>query len=93
MKLKPVLTEKSLDEAKNGNYTFLVDNKLNKYQIRGLISEVFGVNVTRVRTMKVPGEIKKTPQGKNRIILPQKKAVVTLTGKEKINLFETKKKS
>ncbi len=92
MKLTPVLTEKSLDQAKDGNYTFLVDTKLNKYQIRKLVSEVFGVNVTRVRTLKVPGEIKKTTKGKNRIILPQKKAIVTLTGKEKINLFETKKK-
>ncbi len=92
MKLKPVLTEKSMDEAKKGNYTFLVEYKLNKFQIRNLISEVFGVNVRRVRTMKVPGELKKTIKGKNRIILPQKKAIVSLTGKEKIDLFEAKKK-
>lgn len=92
MKLIPILTEKSLDEAKNGNYTFWVDRRLNKYQIKKLVSDVFGVKVVRVRTANVRGEVKKTSLGRKRIIKPRKKAIVTLAEKEKIDLFETKKK-
>ncbi len=92
MKIIPVLTEKSLAQAKEGNYTFWVDRKLNKNQIRKLIEEVFGVQVTRVRTINVRGEIKRTFRGRKIVIKPRKKAIVTLKGKEKIDLFETKKK-
>lgn len=79
MRIIPVLTEKSLDQAKEGNYTFWVDRRLNKNQIRNLVEETFGVHVTRVRTINVRGETRK-------------KATVALKEKEKINLFESKKK-
>jgi len=91
MKLIPVLTEKSLNEAKKGNYTFWVDRGLTKYQINKLVSDTFGVKVVRVRTMNVPGETKKTLMGRKRIIQPRKKAIVILGQKDKIDLFETKK--
>lgn len=90
-KLIPVLTEKSLEQAKNGNYTFWVDRDLTKHQIKKLVSQVFGVNVVRVRTMNVTGETKKTLTGRKREIQPRKKAIVTLKEKEKIDLFEAKK--
>ena len=91
MLLKPVLTEKSMEEAKNGNYTFWVDRGLNKHQIKRLIGEVFSVTVVNVRTINLRGEKKKTYQGKVKIIKPRKKAIVTLKEKEKIDLFEEKK--
>lgn len=91
MKIIPVLTEKSLDQAKEGNYTFWVDRRLNKNQIRKLIEEAFGVHVIRVRTINVRGETKRTFQGRKTVIKPRKKAMVTLKEKEKIDLFETKK--
>lgn len=91
MKLIPVLTEKSLEEAKKGKYTFLVDRGITKYQIRKLVDEVFSVNVTKVRTINLKGETKKTISGRKKIIQPTKKAIITLKEKEKIDLFETKK--
>ncbi|MFV1917265.1 MAG: 50S ribosomal protein L23 [Patescibacteria group bacterium] len=91
MKLIPVLTEKSLEEAKKGKYTFLVDRGLTKYQIRKLVNGVFDVNATRVRTINLKGETKKTISGRKKIIQPTKKAIITLKEKEKIDLFETKK--
>ena len=47
--------------------------------------------MTRFLTVKVPGETKRTAKGRKKIILPGKKAIVTLKEKEKIDLFETKK--
>ncbi len=91
MKLQPILTEKSLEEAKKGNYTFWVDRGLNKHQIKKLVDGVFGVHTVRVRTMNVAGETKRTIMGRKRIIQPRKKAIVKLAAKEKIDLFVTKK--
>lgn len=92
MKLKPVLTEKSMDEAKKGNYTFFVEKNMNKRQVRKMIEEVFGVTVVKVRTMNVAGEVRRTNMGKKRTIKPKKKAIVTLEGKDKIDLFGEVKK-
>ncbi len=90
-KLIPVLTEKSLEEAKKGNYTFWVDRGWNKFKIKRIVDEVFGVNAVKVRTINYVGRIKKDFRGKKKVIKPRKKAMVTLKGKEEIDLFESKK--
>jgi large subunit ribosomal protein L23 len=92
MKLTPVLTEKSMSEAEKGNYTFFVKQNMTKGQIKKAIEGTFDVHVTRVRTMNVVGEVKKTLMGKKKIIKAKKKAIVTLKEKEKIDLFEETKK-
>lgn len=91
MKLEPILTEKSLNDAREGKYTFYVPMNLNKYQVKELIEKAFGVNVTKVRTMVKKGEEKRTIQGRKRVIKPKKKTVVTLKEKQKIDLFENVK--
>jgi large subunit ribosomal protein L23 len=91
MKLEPVFTEKSLNEAKKGNYTFRVDRSLNKNQIKELVEKVFGVNVVNVRTQNEKKEQKRTVSGRKRVIMPRKKAVVSLKEKEKIDIFEEAK--
>lgn len=91
MKPEPVLTEKSLEQAKKGNYTFWVDRNLTKHQIKKLVGGVFGVSVIRVRTANIAGETKKTLAGVRRVVQSRKKAIVTLKEKEKIDLFEEKK--
>ena len=92
MKLLPLLTEKSLNEAKKGNYTFWVDMGMNKAQIKKAVEEIFGVNVSRVRTMNYKGRREKNFKGRIRRISPRKKAMVTVGEKEKIDLFETETK-
>ena len=91
-KLEPILTEKTLKLAEEGKYTFRVGLGLNKFQIKKLIEDVFGVHAVSVRTVKESGERRRTQRGTKRVILPEKKAIVTLKEKEKIDLFETKKK-
>jgi large subunit ribosomal protein L23 len=92
MKLEPIITEKTLNAAKRGEYTFRVGVGLNKHQIRSLIEKVFDVHVVAVRTMNVAGEVKRAYTGKRKEIKPSKKAIVTLKDKEKIALFDESKK-
>lgn len=87
-KLTPVLTEKSLRAVKDGSYTFRVDSSLTKHAIKSLVEEVFGVKVKKVRTIKEHGETKRTWRGVKREVMPSKKAIVSLKGKDKIDLFE-----
>ena len=92
MKIEPVITEKSMNLAKDGHFTFFVDRGLTKPQIKKIISHLFKVTVVKVRIVNLKGEVKKTMKGRKKIIRPRKKAVVTLKDKEKIDLFEEKKK-
>jgi large subunit ribosomal protein L23 len=91
MKLIPVITEKSLKDAKEGKYTFRVDKGMDKFAVKKLIEETFNVHVVDVNTIKVPGEVKKTMTGRKRMVKPGKKAIVKLKEKEKIDLFEESK--
>lgn len=49
--IKPVITEKATAVSENLNrYTFLVDTKANKVEIKKEVEKVYGVNVIAVRT-------------------------------------------
>lgn len=89
--IKPIFTEKGLNEAKKGKYSFYVDHGLNKHQIKERINELFGVHVVSVKTLNLKGRLKKDNRGKIRKIRARKKAIVTLKVKEKIDLFDSKK--
>ena len=89
--IKPILTEKGLNEAKRGKYGFYVDPKLNKFQIKELLSRLFDVHVVSVKTISLKSRIKKDNKGKYKKIALRKKAIVTLKAKETIDLFDTKK--
>ncbi|PJF44919.1 MAG: 50S ribosomal protein L23 [Phototrophicales bacterium] len=86
--IRPVITEKSneLQESLN-QYTFEVDMRANKIQIKDAVELIFDVSVTGVRTMVVPA--KRGRRGRKFYIRKQtwKKAIVTVDPKDKINLF------
>jgi large subunit ribosomal protein L23 len=92
MKLEPVITEKSTLLTKERKYTFRVDKGATKSEIRNAVNKTFGVTVLGVRTVKEKGEVKKGLSGRKRVVKPGKKAIVTLPEKQKIDVFETKKK-
>jgi len=92
MKIAPVISEKTMNLAKVGKYTFRVGRLFNKYQIKEAVQKYFDVHVTSVKTIKEHKEIKRTAKGKYRTVQPTKKAIVTLKDKEKIDLFEESKK-
>lgn len=51
--MKPVVTEKSMAATAQNCYTFKVDRKATKSQIKKAVEEKFKVDVIRVRTMNV----------------------------------------
>lgn len=92
MKLIPILTEKSLEQAKAGNYTFWVDKTGTKREIKEAVGKVFKVNVTRIRTINYKARRERDFRGKFKQILSRRKAIVSLKEKEKIDVFEVEKK-
>ena len=89
MQIVPVLTEKSLKDAAEGKYTFMVPTLATKFTVAKHISETFGVTVKKVWILKIGPEIKR-PFNRRNIIFKaaQKKAVVKLGKKDKIDLFD-----
>lgn len=93
LKIKPVLTEKSLSDAKKGKYTFEVPS-LDKYQIKEKVEKVFGVTVVSVKTQNKKALVRKNIRGKKVNEQSVKKAIVEVKSGDKIALFgvEEKKK-
>lgn len=91
-KIKPVLTEKSLKQAKKGLYTFFVDFHFNKGQIKSLIEKTFDVHVKAIKTMNYKKEERKNYKGVKQVKKALKKAMVRLKDKEKIDIFDEKGK-
>ncbi|MCD6195110.1 50S ribosomal protein L23 [bacterium] len=85
---KPVLTEKSLQLAEKGWFTFLVDKKASKGQIKQAIENLFKVEVAEVRVLNVSGKPKRWGRFFGRT-QNKRKALVKLT-KGKIDIFKVK---
>ena len=83
-----LVTEKSSLMREAGSmYAFAVDKRANKYQIKDAVQILFSVEVESVRTMVMPGKVKRLGrfEGKTSV---WKKAIVTLKGDQQISEFE-----
>lgn len=87
--IKPVLTEKTYGTIENKRYTFVVDKRANKTQIKFAVEELFNVKVEKVNTANCRGKLKR--MGRNQGYTPShKKAVVKLTETSKdIEFFKS----
>ena len=89
--IKPVVTEKATAISEKLNrYTFCVSPDANKYQIKSLVEDLYGVKVTSVNTMNYEGKRKQryTKAGIIRGKKPAfKKAIVTLAEGETIDFY------
>ena len=83
----PLISEKTtfLANVKNA-YTFEVDKKADKAQIRSAVEKLYNVKVLDVRTVNVPGKPKRTRSGE-KTTGAWKKAVVQVHPDQKIDLF------
>lgn len=83
--VRPLITEKSMNMSSENKYTFLVDLKANKIEIRSAVESIFGVTVTKVTTVRIMGKTKRRGRifGKRPDI---KKAYVTLKEGDKIEV-------
>ena len=89
--IKPIISEKATSQADlSGLYTFLVNTKANKIQVKQAIEEAYGVKVADVNTMiyapKVSSKYTKKglQVGKTNKL---KKAVIKLAEGEVIDIF------
>lgn len=75
--LSPVVSEKSYALLDQGKYTFLVDPRANKSEIKKAVENIFGVKVASVHTLNRPGKARRTRFGLGRR-KDTKRAIVTL---------------
>ena len=73
----PVVSEKSYTLLDEGKYTFLVDPRANKTEIKIAVEKVFGVKVKAVNTLNRQGKSRRTRFGLGKR-KDTKRAVVTL---------------
>lgn len=86
--IEPVVSEKAYDGIDLLNaYTFLVDKRANKSEIRDAVEEIFDVRVRKVNTINRKG--KKRRYGYKVGKRPDsKRAIVTLADGDSIDIFE-----
>ena len=87
--IKPIVSEKSMDQLADRKYTFKVAKNANKIEIKKAVEEIFDVKVEKVTTVRVLGKIKRmgATSGKR---ADWKKATVKLTADSKtIEVFDS----
>lgn len=85
--LAPVVSEKSYDLIEHFNtYTFEVEPRSHKSEIRDAVEEIFGVRVLSVNTMNRKGKVKRTGYVTGRR-KNTKRALVKLAADDSIDLF------
>ena len=86
--LRPVITERSMDNIEGKVYTFEVARSANKIEIKQAVEDLFGVSVKSVNTLNVKGKKKRMGRHEGRRA-SYKKAVVRLQDDSKsIEFFE-----
>jgi len=88
--IRPVVSEKSYAGIEQSTYTFLVNPRANKTEIKEAVQTIWNVQVVSVRTLNRKGKVKRRrfTLGKRP---DQKRAIVTLAEGDRIEIFETGK--
>lgn len=81
----PVITEKSQNAMQNGQYTFEVDPKANKTEIKTAIEKLFNVKVVKISTINEKPKKKRVGRYTG-LTNRSKKAIVTLAEGQTIEL-------
>ena len=86
--VRPVITERSMRDMEESKYTFVVDRKANKIEIKKAVEELFGVKVEKVNVVNYMGKMRRRGRNIGRKA-SWKKAFVKLTeDSKKIEFFE-----
>jgi len=89
--IKPIITEKSDQLSENlSQFSFIVDKKANKLEIRKAVEEQYSVTVESVNTAIMPSKSKSRNTRAGLIRgrkSAYKKAIVTLAEGEDLNLY------
>lgn len=89
--IKPIITEKATADSELINrYSFVVNNRANKIEIKDAVESAYGVSVTKVRTINVRPD-RKSRYTKTGVITGKtsayKKAYVQVAEGETIDLY------
>lgn len=85
---RPVITERSSELMAEKKYTFEVDTRANKTQVKHAVEEIFGVEVEKVNVLNYKGKFKRVGRYGG-YTNKRRKAIVKLTADSKdIELFE-----
>jgi large subunit ribosomal protein L23 len=82
----PVISEKSYTLLDQNKYTFLVDPRANKTEIKIAVEKVFGVRVLSVNTMNRMGKRKRAKVGFGKRN-DTKRAIVHVAAGDRIDIF------
>ncbi len=85
----PVITEHSADLMMDKKYTFEVDPRANKTEVKAAVESAFNVKVIKVNTMNIKGKLKRMGQHAG-YRSDRKKAIVQLSEDSKeLDFFES----
>ncbi len=89
--IRPLITEKSTTNSKDGMYTFEVAKSADKIEIKKEIERLFNVHVREVRTVVMHGKTHRVGKRRSEVSRSDwKKAFVKLVKGEAISLFDIK---
>ncbi len=86
--IRPVVSEKSYAGLELNTYTFLVDPRANKTEIKEAVQAIWSVRVISVNTLNRVGKVKRRGWTKGKRA-DQKRAIVTLAAGDSIEIFQT----
>ena len=84
--IRPIVSEKSYALIDTGYYTFEVDPRSNKTEIKFAVESIFGVKVAAVKTLNRQGKTRRTRFGLGKR-KDTKRAIVKLKGGASIDIF------
>ena len=86
--IRPVVSEKSYEQYDANVYTFVVAKDATKIEIKHAVEAIFNVKVKNVNTLNRAGKRKRNRRtGTFGTRVGQKRAIVTLAGDDKIEIF------
>lgn len=88
---KPVVTEKALKMGDKLAYTFYVNNKATKIEVKQAVKELYGEDVANVRITRLPSKTKGSRAGTREKRSELKKAIVVLKGNKKLDITKIAK--
>ncbi|GAA2179358.1 hypothetical protein GCM10009785_05720 [Brooklawnia cerclae] len=85
--IAPVVSEKSYGLLDENKYTFIVDPRANKTEIKIAVEQVFGVKVLGVNTINRQGKKRRTRFGIGKRA-DTKRAIVQVAAGDRIDIFQ-----
>lgn len=86
--IRPIVTERSMRDMEQNKYTFVVDRKANKIEIKKAVEELFDVKVERVNIVNYMGKMRRMGRNIGRKASWKKAFVKLAEGSKKIEFFE-----